>query len=54
MTCLTCAVEDGFVGLCPLKTEPGDVIVLFLGGRVPFVIRRSIKFPGFYHLIGET
>jgi hypothetical protein len=45
---------DGYIGLCPLQTRPGDVIVLFLGGRIPFVLRLSAWDPEFFHLAGEA
>ena len=47
----------GYVGLCPECTEPGDRIVLFLGGRMPYIIRLQ-PIEGvdhlFYRLIGEA
>jgi hypothetical protein len=33
--------ESGYVGVCPLESQPGDAIVIFKGARVPYVIRRA-------------
>jgi len=42
---------NGFIGLAPAATEPGDDIVLFFGGRTPYVIRRLQS--GGYRFIGS-
>ena len=42
---------NGFMGLAPKGTLPDDEVVLFLGARVPFVIRESED--GGWKLIGE-
>jgi hypothetical protein len=44
--------REGLVGLVPLATEVGDIIAVFEGGAVPFVLRGSIERPGMYRLIG--
>ncbi|KAK1776760.1 heterokaryon incompatibility protein-domain-containing protein [Copromyces sp. CBS 386.78] len=31
--------KKGYLGLAPLHTQPGDLIVIFSGGKVPYVIR---------------
>ncbi|KAM0334422.1 hypothetical protein ACHAQA_001448 [Verticillium albo-atrum] len=31
--------ETGYVGLAPMEAMPGDRLVIFLGGRVPYVVR---------------
>ncbi|KAK3388498.1 heterokaryon incompatibility protein-domain-containing protein [Sordaria brevicollis] len=31
--------EKGYMGMGPIATEPGDVVVVFPGARVPFVLR---------------
>jgi Heterokaryon incompatibility protein (HET) len=55
--------SEGLIGLCPRYTEPGDQIVLFRGGRLPFIIRevdRSLELRSLddtarhYRLIGEA
>jgi hypothetical protein len=42
--------EDGYVGICPPHALPGDLIVVLLGGTVPFVLR---KFGEYHVIIGE-
>jgi hypothetical protein len=32
--------ERGYVGLCPMESQPGDTIAIFKGTRVPYVIRK--------------
>lgn len=44
--------SGGYVGLVPLAAEVGDVIAVFEGGRVPFVLRGSVESPGMYRLVG--
>jgi hypothetical protein len=43
---------EGFIGLCPWHTQPGDRIVLLRGGRLPFILRNV--YGGRYRLIGEA
>lgn len=47
--------EGGFVGLVPSESLPGDVIVLFVGGTTPFVLRRLHEESGKqgFLLVGE-
>jgi len=45
--------EEGWVGLCPRNTHPGDRIVLLHGGRLPFIVRLNIDNGG-HNLIGEA
>lgn len=35
--------EMGYMGLVPREAEVGDQVVIFLGTRTPFIIRRSTK-----------
>ncbi|KAI1264785.1 heterokaryon incompatibility protein-domain-containing protein [Xylariaceae sp. FL1019] len=42
---------NGFMGIVPLKTRPGDDIVLLFGASVPFVVRKA--FGDHYWLVGE-
>jgi hypothetical protein len=35
--------ETGYVGLVPMGALPGDQIVIFLGGRAAYVIRRAVE-----------
>lgn len=41
---------NGFMGLAPLNTEPGDFVGLFFGGRTPYVVRKLQS--GKYRFIG--
>ena len=50
--------ERGYFGLGPSKTCPGDEVKVFLGGRVPFVVRRVAPAAGApaeacYSLVGD-
>lgn len=40
-------------GLAPRNVEFKDVIAIFKGGNVPFILRKSKERPGLYRLIGE-
>ena len=46
-----CVTRDGYMGLVPKRAAKGDGICVFLGGSVPFVIRRTDS--GHYSLVGE-
>ncbi|KAH7372098.1 heterokaryon incompatibility protein-domain-containing protein [Cadophora sp. MPI-SDFR-AT-0126] len=46
--------SKGRAGMIPWDAEPEDIIVVFLGAQVPFVLRKSIRHDKkFYKLIGE-
>jgi hypothetical protein len=45
--------SKGTFGLGPAGTQPGDQVVVLLGGRIPFVIRPSSEGRGWL-LVGET
>jgi hypothetical protein len=45
--------ENGYYGLGPWITEPGDVCYILLGANVPFVLRSGVGDGGF-KLVGET
>lgn len=45
--------ERGYVGLCPLKSQPGDSIAIFRGARVPYTIRK-VEGNDCWTLIGES
>ena len=44
--------SSGFVGIGPCDVEIGDVICIFLGGLVPYILRQEPD--GIYSLIGEV
>lgn len=48
------ASEQGFVGLGTSDAQPGDVIVLLLGGSTPFILRPRTDVQEGYLLLGEA
>ena len=46
-----CVTRDGYMGVVPKRAAKGDGICVFLGGSVPFVIRRTAS--RHYSLVGE-
>ena len=46
-----CVTQDGYMGLVPTRAAKGDLICVFMGGAVPFVIRRTDN--GQFRLLGE-
>jgi hypothetical protein len=47
------ATKKYFLGLVPADTQIGDLICIFEGGQVPFVLRKSSSEDNNYSLIGE-
>lgn len=45
--------DNGYVGLAPLEAQPGDVVTIFEGARVPYIIRK-IGNGSQWVLIGES
>jgi hypothetical protein len=45
------ATQQGFIGLGPPNTHPGDLACILLGGRFPFVLREAGRN---FELIGES
>jgi hypothetical protein len=43
--------KQGYVGLGPISMLPGDVICIFLGAQLPYILRRTET--DLYKLIGE-
>ncbi|KAK1995571.1 heterokaryon incompatibility protein [Colletotrichum falcatum] len=41
-----------YVGLAPMHARPGDKIVIFLGGKTPYIIREAGE--GAYEVVGES
>ena len=46
-----CVTQDGYMGLVPTRAAMGDNICVFLGGAVPFVMRKTDN--RHYFLVGE-
>lgn len=44
--------QNGYVGLAPSGAKAGDVVVVFCGGRIPFVLRPMIQ--GRFAFVGEA
>lgn len=44
--------KEGFAGLCPESTKPGDEFFLLANAHVPFVLRSVSS--GVYELVGEA
>jgi hypothetical protein len=44
--------DNGFLGMGPDYLQDGDAVVIFLGARVPHIIRRGES--DFYELVGES
>jgi len=34
--------EKGYFGLAPAATQPGDLVCILLGGKVPYIIRKTV------------
>jgi hypothetical protein len=46
-----CRTKSGFIGLAPQYAQPGDVVALVKGGRLPLVLRRAGEH---WRLLGEA
>ncbi|KAF7510857.1 hypothetical protein GJ744_005957 [Endocarpon pusillum] len=46
-----CVTQDGYFGAVPMSTRPGDLVYIFKGGNVPFVVRESKEEPGTFTLL---
>ncbi|GAB1318118.1 hypothetical protein MFIFM68171_08328 [Madurella fahalii] len=44
---------DGYVGLVPFAAQPGDVVAVFSGSRVPILVRQHPSRSGLHLVIGE-
>ncbi|KAH8589759.1 heterokaryon incompatibility protein-domain-containing protein [Bisporella sp. PMI_857] len=47
-----CITSQGFMGRVPHGTQPGDVVAVFLGAKVPFVLRKH-RSEDRYFFVGE-
>ena len=32
---------EGYIGLCPTNTQPGDIVAFLYGGKMPFILRQK-------------
>ena len=46
-----CSTKQGRIGLVPCATQKGDLVAIFMGADVPFVLRSFGA--GTYELVGE-
>lgn len=46
-------MRDGLQGLCPHRARTGDIVVVLLGGIVPYILRESKVTATEYEFIGE-
>ncbi|OLN85442.1 Heterokaryon incompatibility protein 6, OR allele 10 [Colletotrichum chlorophyti] len=44
--------ESGYVGLAPMHAEYGDKIIIFLGGKTPYIVRELES--GVFQVVGEA
>ncbi|KAG6005387.1 hypothetical protein E4U54_000357 [Claviceps lovelessii] len=49
-----CVTQERLIGLMPLLTRDGDMVVIFHGCDVPYVIRPAQEEQGCYRLVGEA
>jgi hypothetical protein len=47
-----CITREGYIGLVPLLSKVGDVIVIFCGATTPHVLRQ-IEGSSYFSLVGE-
>ena len=51
---------EGYLGMGPAETRKGDVVVVFYGGRIPFVLRLETgvaggqEWKGLFRFVGEA
>ncbi|KAF2677652.1 HET-domain-containing protein [Lentithecium fluviatile CBS 122367] len=45
--------KTGYVGVCPMETQPDDSVVVILGARVPYIVRKKERSDA-WTLIGES
>ncbi|KAK0610345.1 heterokaryon incompatibility protein-domain-containing protein [Bombardia bombarda] len=49
-----CMTDSGHCVIGPFGMREGDVVVTFVGGKVPFVLRESEENPGMFELVGDA
>ena len=45
--------KQGYVGTVPKLAELGDMVAIMKGGRVPFILQKSVTRPGAFRFVGE-
>lgn len=48
-----CVTEKGYSGLVPLNTLPDDIVVVFPGAAVPFILRDVDIGDNEFRMVGE-
>ena len=48
-----CWTRNGYLGLAPMSAKVGDIICVFAGGRVPYVIRETQDGSIYFNFIGD-
>ena len=46
--------KEGYVGVVPNMAQIGDVIAIIKGGRVPFILQKSVARTGAFRLVGGS
>jgi hypothetical protein len=47
------STPEGYIGLAPAATKPGDIVCVLLGIHVPLVLRHMTPAPGRYQVVGS-
>ena len=47
-----CELDTGYVGMVPHDSEAGDSVYIFVGGHVPFVLRRNKDVEERFQVVG--
>lgn len=53
-TTRVCLSRRGFAGIVPTITQLGDLVCIFHGSSMPFLLRKSEEREGHYRLIGQS
>jgi hypothetical protein len=49
-----CLSRRGYAGIVPTITQVGDLVCIFHGSSMPFILRKSEEREGLYRLIGQS